>query len=241
MKLDVILQSKFTVLKHNFISGSFSINKNYKYMEGWKVIYESDQIIIIDKQCGVAVQGEGDDIMKQYKITYQQELFPITRIDQPVSGLSIFAKSTKAANHYTILLQNSKIYKEYTGIVEGKYPLDKLYIESFLVKKGNKAYEEKVNGKVCRLNVHKIQHLDRFSILKITIDTGRFHQIRAQLGSIGYPIKGDLKYGSKRSNKEGGIYLHCGLIKLNMDNEEMIFTSPYPQNKNLYQLSTLEQ
>jgi 23S rRNA pseudouridine1911/1915/1917 synthase len=201
----------------------------------WTIIFKNNDIIIVNKECGISSQGSENDIIAQFKKQFNIELYPITRLDQPVSGIVLYAKTSSAARHYSLYLTQKKIYKEYTAVVEGHFPMEINRIETNLIKKGNKAYENKSHGKSATLNIIKIQHLDKYSILKINIETGFFHQIRAQLSIAGYPIKGDLKYGSKRSNKEGGIYLHCHLLKLAVDREDMIFIAPHPADKKLYQ------
>jgi 23S rRNA pseudouridine1911/1915/1917 synthase len=205
-------------------------------MQQWTTVFENEAIIILDKPCGIALQAVNDDILKYYKINNDIELHPITRIDQPVSGLCLLAKNKNAAAHYTHLIQNDKIKKTYVAVVEGKFPTDVTRIESHLTKKGNKAIEDNKNGKLSILNILSVFHLERYSILSLSIETGRFHQVRAQLSLQGFPVKGDLKYNSKRSNEGGGIYLHCDMIKILIDNEEMIFNAPFPEGKPLYKL-----
>jgi 23S rRNA pseudouridine1911/1915/1917 synthase len=198
------------------------------------VIFENEEIIVFNKECGKAVQSELEDIVKEYKDTKGIDLHPITRLDQPVSGLALFAKSSSAANKYTELLKGQNIEKKYVAIVEGKFPLDIPTLDNRLSKKGNKAIEDNIQGKRSILNIEKIEYLDRYSRILLNIETGRFHQIRAQLSLAGHPVKGDLKYGSKRSNKEGGIYLHCISMSIN---DEIQLIADFPKDKNLYTVS----
>jgi 23S rRNA pseudouridine1911/1915/1917 synthase len=205
-------------------------------MQEWKTVFENDDIIIIDKPCGLAVQAVDEDFIKKYKSLHGIELSPITRLDQPVSGLCLMGKNSRATAHYTNVLVSGKLYKSYVAVVEGHFPKEINKIETLLLKKGNKAVEDKKNGKLCTIDISSIIHLDRYSILRLTIGTGRFHQIRAQLSILGFPVKGDLKYHSKRSNKEGGIYLHCDTLKINIGDEVMEFIAPFPDDKPLYSL-----
>jgi 23S rRNA pseudouridine1911/1915/1917 synthase len=206
-------------------------------MQEWKTVFENDDIIIIDKPCGLAIQAVDEDFIKTYKSLNGLELFPITRLDQPVSGLCLMGKNSASTAHYTNILVTGQLYKSYVAVVEGHFPKEINKIETHLLKKGNKAVEDKKNGKLCTLDILSITHLDRYSILRLTIGSGRFHQIRAQLSISGFPVKGDLKYQSKRSNKEGGIYLHCDTIKLKVGEVDMVFSAPFPETKSLYKVN----
>jgi 23S rRNA pseudouridine1911/1915/1917 synthase len=197
-------------------------------------IYESQQFLVLNKPCGIAVEAKEMDIIKFYKERFKKELHSITRLDQQVSGAVLFAKGAQAAAVLSLRMQQNKISKTYTAVVEGRIPENISVLEHKLVKKGNKSYvDEKGQQAITKITDRK--YLDNYTRITLEISTGRFHQIRAQLSAIGYPIKGDLKYGSKRSNKEGGIYLHCNAIMINDKSGELrIFDATFPEDKTLY-------
>jgi 23S rRNA pseudouridine1911/1915/1917 synthase len=198
-----------------------------------QIIYEDHDILVINKPCGIAVQSIEDDIVKSYNQSHNINLHPITRLDQAVSGLTLFAKHSKEAALLSGMIDDQKISKYYTAIVEGHMAAEQGQLNHKLMKKGQKAVVSP-NGKEAALTFKKMTTLDRFTKLEITLLTGRFHQIRAQLSTEGHPIKGDLKYGSKRSNKEGGIYLHCHKMILPHNGTILQLEAEPPKDKNLY-------
>ncbi len=207
-------------------------------MKGFEVIFEDDDLIVINKSCGVAVQSKEDDIVKFLLNEKKLILHPITRLDQSVSGLVLFAKNAKSASGFTTLLNDGKISKQYIAIVEGHVLENEGRMEHKILKVGQKAVVSD-KGKKCVLTFKKTVSLDRYTRLDIEIETGRFHQIRAQLSAAGYPIKGDVKYNSRRSNKEGGIYLHCQMIAIHYKSGVVsLFESDPPKDKTLYWLNT---
>jgi 23S rRNA pseudouridine1911/1915/1917 synthase len=199
-----------------------------------ELIFEDANIIVINKPCGMAVQSKEEDIIKYYSSVKNIELHPITRIDQSVSGLSLFSKNAKSAALMTRMLKEGKISKSYTAVVEGIVQNPEGILEHKILKVGQKSIVSE-QGKDCSLHYKVVHKLDRYTRLEVTSYTGRFHQIRAQLSAIGHPIKGDLKYHSRRSNKEGGIYLHCQLITLLYQSGELrLFEGNPPKDKTLY-------
>lgn len=199
----------------------------------YTIHFEHQEYLIINKDIGLAVQSKEDsDLLKILEKKYEKTLHLITRLDQPVSGLVLIAKNKSIAAHFSGLMQEGRINKKYTAVVEGKLEQKEGSITSNLSKKNAKNYIDE-EGKKSVLNYKVIKDLDRYSILEIITDTGRFHQIRAQLQSIGHPIKGDLKYGSKRSNKGGGIYLHCGQLDI-YGKELSTWSVDPPQQMELY-------
>jgi 23S rRNA pseudouridine1911/1915/1917 synthase len=206
-------------------------------MKGFEVIFEDDDLIVINKSCGVAVQSKEDDIVKYFSNEKKLIIHPLTRLDQSVSGLALFAKNAKSAASFTILLNNGKISKQYIAIVEGHVVENEGRLEHKLLKIGQKAVVSD-KGKNCVLIFKKTASLDRYTKLNIELETGRFHQIRAQLSAAGYPIKGDVKYNSRRSNKEGGIYLHCQMLAIHYKSGVVsLFESDPPKDKTLYWLN----
>lgn len=198
------------------------------------IVHENKNILIINKNCGDPVQSKDQDLVKYLSSQRKNPLHLINRIDQPVSGLVLLAKNKRAAAYYSNLEQEDKIEKYYIAIVEGKLTTNGS-IESSIIKKGEKAFIDP-NGKDCKLHYEILKELDRYTILKIKTETGRFHQIRVQLSSIGHPIKGDLKYGAKRSNKEGGIYLHCHNMIIKDGDEYREYIAKFPMQMVLYGL-----
>ena len=190
-----------------------------------KVVYEDNHIIIVSKASGEIVQGDktGDtplsDVVKAYlKEKYQKpgEVFlgVVHRLDRPVSGLVVFARTSKALSRLNKMFAEGEVHKTYWAIVNRQDQRDEEYhtLTHWLVRneKQNKSYAydtEKPNSKKAVLNYRVIGHSDRYSLLEVQLLTGRHHQIRCQLAKVGMPIKGDLKYGAPRSNPDGSISL----------------------------------
>lgn len=190
-----------------------------------QIVYEDNHLLVINKQVGQLVQGDKtgdksllDEIKDFIKIRDHKPgnvfLGLVHRIDRPTSGLVIYAKTSKALSRLTQMVKNREIEKTYWAIV----PKEMIPLEQKLVhylrknEKNNKAtvFEKVTEGaKEARLRYKVIRTLDNYYLLEIDLETGRHHQIRAQLAKIGIPIKGDLKYGAPRSNPDGGIHLHA--------------------------------
>lgn len=196
--------------------------------ENLQVLFEDNHIVIVNKRAGDISQGDktGDkplsDVVKEYvKIKYNKPgdvfLGVVHRLDRPTSGIIIFARTSKALERLNKMLREKTIQKTYWAVVknEPKENVDTLI--HFLKKnpKNNKstAYVKEIDGsKKAILHYKTIKKLDNYSLLEIDLETGRHHQIRCQLSTIGSPIKGDLKYGFNRSNKDGSIHLHARKI-----------------------------
>ena len=196
-----------------------------------EVIYEDNHIIIVNKQSGEIVQGDktGDrplsDIVKDYiKEKYQKPgavfLGVVHRLDRPVSGVVVFARTSKALTRLNKMFAESDVHKTYWAIVEKKEERGEKkaergqwhMLEHWLTRneKQNKAYaydHEVPHSKQAMLRYRLLAEGDRYSLLEVQLMTGRHHQIRCQLAASGFPIKGDLKYGAKRSNPDGSISL----------------------------------
>ena len=197
------------------------------------ILFEDNHLIIINKQCGVLVQGDktGDisllEIVKKYlKNKYDKKgnvfLGLVNRIDRPTSGIVIFAKTSKALSRMNEKLKNRDIRKLYWLFISNKFKSNEGKLEGWFKKnkKINKSFyysKEINNSKHGLLNYRKIETLKKYSKIEVDLITGRHHQIRCNFSEIGFPILGDLKYGSPRSNKDGGIYLHS---------REVYFTHP---------------
>ncbi|MDE6380218.1 MAG: RNA pseudouridine synthase, partial [Muribaculaceae bacterium] len=186
-------------------------------------VYEDNHIIIVRKEAGEIVQGDktGDTPLSEIIKAYLKEKYNkpgnvfcgvVHRIDRPVSGLVIFAKTSKALTRLNEMLKKGEIHKTYWALVEGHRNEKEGLIESWLQSDGrlNKTRvvgKDAPDAKLSKLRYKVIAEGDRYSLLEVTLLTGRKHQIRAQLSATGTPIKGDLKYGARRSNPGGGISL----------------------------------
>ena len=213
-----------------------------------QIVFEDNHLLVINKKAGQLVQGDktGDlsllDLIKNFiKIRDQKPgnvfLGLVHRIDRPTSGLVIYAKTSKALSRLTQMVKNREIKKTYWAVVPKSEIPKKQRLVNYLQKneKNNKAtvFPKATDGaKEAILNYEIIKILDNFQLLEVDLETGRHHQIRAQLSKIGVPIKGDLKYGSARSNPDGGIHLHARQLEFlhPVTKENIKITAPVPQN-----------
>lgn len=193
-----------------------------------EVVYEDNHIIAVNKTCREIVQGDktGDtplsDVVKQYlkeKYNKPGNVFAgVThRLDRPVTGLVLFAKTSKALSRLNEMFRTGDVKKTYWAIVKNRPPRPEGELVHYLTRneKQNKSYAwdvEKPGSKKAILHYKTIARSDNYYLLEIDLKTGRHHQIRCQLARMGCPIKGDLKYGAERSNPDGGISLHARRI-----------------------------
>lgn len=189
------------------------------------VIYEDNHIIIVNKSSSEIVQGDktGDtplsEIVKQYlKEKYNKPgnvfLGVVHRLDRPVSGIVLFAKTSKALPRLNEMFRDGEVKKTYWAIVKNCPEEPEAELTHYLVRneKQNKSYaydKEVKDSKKAILGYKLIGHSQNYYLLEVNLKTGRHHQIRCQLSKMGCPIKGDLKYGSARSNPDGSISLHA--------------------------------
>lgn len=194
-----------------------------------QVVYEDNHIIIVNKEVGEIVQGDktGDTPLLEYVKDYIKEKYNkpgnvflgvVHRIDRPVAGLVMFARTSKAVDRLNKMFRNGEIHKTYHALVEGhpEKPEDELVhwlVSDSRINKTFIAGPDTEGAKLSRLRYRTLAEGDRYTLLEINLLTGRKHQIRAQLSAIGLPIKGDLKYGSRRSNPDGGISLQAHKIE----------------------------
>ena len=230
-----------------------------------EVVYEDNHIIIVNKQSGEIVQGDktGDrplsDIVKDYiKEKYAKPgavfLGVVHRLDRPVSGLVIFARTSKALTRLNKMFAEGEIHKTYWAIVRSEKIRAKSEqfcddgqwhtLEHWLVRneKQNKSYAyptEKPNAKKAILKYRTLSHSDNYTLLEVHLMTGRHHQIRCQLAAMGCPIKGDLKYGAPRSNPDGSISLMARRVEFvhPVSKEPITVEAPVP-NDTLWQAFT---
>ena len=229
-----------------------------------QIIYGDNHIIIVAKESGEIVQGDktGDtplsELVKDYiKEKYQKPgavfLGVVHRLDRPVSGLVVFARTSKALTRLNDMFRNGEVHKTYWAMVEMKTEKGELkdmygnehgdteggwhVLEHWLTRneKQNKsyAYDHEVPGsKKAMLKYHVIGHSDRYMLLEVNLMTGRHHQIRCQLSAMGHPIKGDLKYGARRSNPDGSISLLARRVEFihPVSKEIICVEAPFPKD-----------
>lgn len=198
-------------------------------MNSLQILYEDNHIIAVNKRPSDIVQGDktGDaplsDFVKQYikeKYNKPGDVFvgTVHRIDRPVSGIVLFAKTSKALARLNQLFQTKEIQKTYWAVVKNKPQNIKgklvHYLKKNEAKNMSRAYEKEQQGALrSELDYELILSLDNYHLLEITPHTGRHHQIRVQLSTIKCPIKGDVKYGFDRTNKDASIHLHARKIE----------------------------
>ncbi|MDR1055218.1 MAG: RluA family pseudouridine synthase [Prevotellaceae bacterium] len=194
-----------------------------------EILYEDNHIIVVNKQPSQIVQGDktGDEPLSELLKTYIKQrdaklgnvfLGVTHRLDRPVSGVTVFAKTSKALTRMNELFRDGGITKFYWVIVKQLPPKKEGTLVHYLVRneKQNKsfAYDKPVkDSKEAHLHYSVISKSDNYSLIEVQLFTGRHHQIRCQLSKIGSPIKGDLKYGADRSNPDGSISLHARSIE----------------------------
>jgi 23S rRNA pseudouridine1911/1915/1917 synthase len=202
--------------------------RHYKLLEN-RILFEDNHIIIINKQPSEIIQGDktGDkplsEIVKEFLVKKYQKpgkafLGVVHRLDRPVSGGVIFAKTSKALSRLNNMLREKAIKKTYWAVVKNKPGKHKESLSHFIKKnpKNNKSYISKVPNegyKKAELSYQLIGSSEHYHLLEVELHTGRHHQIRAQLAFLGCPIKGDLKYGFERSNADASIHLHAYKIR----------------------------
>lgn len=193
------------------------------------VLFEDNHIIIINKRAGDITQGDktGDiplsEVVKDYlKDKYQKQgnvfLGVVHRLDRPTSGVIIFAKTSKSLERLNKMLRDKEIQKTYWAVVKNHPEKEVATLIHFLKKNptNNKSavYNKEIEGSKKAVLHYKVsQKFDNYSLLEINLETGRHHQIRSQLAAIGFPIKGDVKYGFPRTNKDASIHLHARKIE----------------------------
>ena len=214
------------------------------------ILYEDNHLVIVNKKAGEIVQGDktGDtplsDIVKNWLKEKHNKpgnvyLGVVHRLDRPVSGVVLFAKTSKALPRLNkMFAEHNKVNKTYWAIVQNRPLEPQGTLTHWLTRqeKNNtaRAYDREVPGsKKAVLDYELIASGDRYHLLEIHLHTGRHHQIRCQLAKIGCPIKGDLKYGAPRSNPDGSISLHARTLTLEhpVNHESISVTAPVPDDK----------
>jgi 23S rRNA pseudouridine1911/1915/1917 synthase len=214
-----------------------------------EILYEDNHIIAINKKVSDIVQADktGDPsleenikafIKEKYNKPGEVFLGVVHRIDRPVSGVVVFAKTSKALTRLNVMFQEKSVEKIYWAIVKEAPPKTEDTLVHYILRntKTNKSYchtTEVKDSKKAILHYKVIAKSDNYYLLEVNLETGRHHQIRCQLAAIGCPIKGDLKYGFARSNKDGGISLHSRQIKFKhpVKDETITLVASTPNDK----------
>ncbi len=211
-----------------------------------QVLFEDNHIIVVNKRPGDIVQGDktGDKPLSEVVKSYLKEKYNkpgdaylgvVHRLDRPTSGIVLFSKTSKALPRLNKLFQKKEAQKTYWAIVKNAPPKKSNTLVHFLKRnpKQNKSYahiKEVPDSKEAILDYRMLKELDNYFLLEVDLHTGRHHQIRSQLSAIGSPIKGDLKYGFDRSNKDASIHLHARELKFihPVKKEEIHIIAPPP-------------
>ena len=217
--------------------------EEYRDLEA-RILYEDNHLLVFNKRTGEIVQGDktGDEPLSETLKAFiarrdakpgQVFLGVPHRLDRPVSGVTLFAKTSKALERLNEMLRQGQIHKTYWALTGERPPKEEDLLTDFLSrnKSQNKSYVTP-RGKEARLKYKLIQTTERYFLLEVELYTGRHHQIRCQLAHMGCPIKGDLKYGAKRSNPDGGISLLARHIRFihPVKKTEVDVTAPVPDS-----------
>ena len=216
------------------------------------ILFEDNHIIVVNKRCGDLVQPDpnGDSALENeikafIKVRdnkpFDVFLGVVHRIDRPVSGVVLFAKTSKALSRMNEMIRKGDISKRYWAVVENRPQAESGELVHYILRDGksNRSYcyntpTGEAKRAVLRYNV--LGASERYTLVEVELITGRHHQIRAQLSKIGCPIKGDLKYGAKRSNPNGGISLHSRSMSFihPVRKEKVTIEAPVPTDDNLW-------
>ena len=214
-----------------------------------EILYEDNHIIAVNKNVADIVQHDktGDEPLEEKIKNYIKQKYNkpgnvflgvVHRIDRPVSGVVLFARTSKALARMNEMFQEKDVEKKYWAIVKNAPPKDQDTLVHYIVRntKTNKSFasdKEVPDSKKAILHYRILSRSDNFILLEINLETGRHHQIRCQLSKIGCPIRGDLKYGYPRSNPDAGISLHARSVKMEhpVTKEQLLIVAPTPKDK----------
>jgi 23S rRNA pseudouridine1911/1915/1917 synthase len=216
-----------------------------------EILFEDNHLLIVNKKPSQIIQGDktGDKPLSELLKDFIKDrdhkpgnvfLGVVHRIDRPVSGIVIFAKTSKALTRLNNMLKKGEIHKTYWVVVKNKPSPEKDHLINWLKRdeQKNKAFaydHPAVNTQKAELTYELIGQSDQYFLLQVQLLTGRHHQIRAQLAKIGCPVKGDLKYGFDRSNPDGSIHLHARSVEfMHPVKLEMIKVIANPPNEKLW-------
>lgn len=216
-------------------------------------LYEDNHIIIVSKRSGEIVQGDktGDEPLSETVKQYIKEKYHkpgnvflgvVHRLDRPVWGLVVFAKTSKVLTRLNKMFKEGQVHKTYWAITKNAPPAEEGVLTDWLVRneRQNKSYahpQEVPNAKKAVLKYRVIAHSDHYHLIEVNLLTGRHHQIRCQLANMGCAIKGDLKYGAPRSNPDGSISLLARRITFvhPVSKENIVVEAPLPPNDKLWE------
>ncbi len=206
-----------------------------------QIISSTEDYLVVQKPPMLVCQSDSANSPTLFdqavKVFPDDQLHLLTRIDQPVSGLVLLSKNKNFLKHFTQQQTAKKVVKSYLALVEGQWKYEQNCFNHFITKnqKARKAnINDKGKGKSVESNIELLSTLDRYSLLRVQITSGKFHQIRAQLSYLGHPIKGDVKYRARRKNKDRYIMLHSHKISFACRNEQIELESPIPENDPLW-------
>ncbi len=223
-------------------------NKTISTPQNLQVLYEDNHVIIVNKRPGDIVQGDktGDEPLSEVVKEYIKEKYNkpgnvylgvVHRLDRPTSGIVLFSRTSKALPRLNKLFKDKEARKTYWAVVKNPPPNTERSLTHYLKRnpKQNKSYaniKEVPESKKALLDYRVLKKLDNYYLLEIDLHTGRHHQIRSQLSAIGCPIKGDLKYGFDRSNKDASIHLHARRLSFThpVSKEEIEVVAPPPED-----------
>lgn len=212
------------------------------------ILFEDNHLLVLNKKPGDLIQGDatGDIPLSEIAKAYIREKYNKPgnvylgiphRLDRPTSGLIVFAKTSKALSRLNKLFASRDILKIYWALVENPPQPKEASLKHYLLRnrKQNKSYSHKhevPNSKLGVLHYKTLKQLKHYTLLEVDLETGRHHQIRSQLSAIHCIIKGDLKYGAKRSNSDGSIHLHARALKFThpVTKEELHLIAPPPRD-----------
>jgi len=211
-----------------------------------RILYEDNHLIVVNKMPAEIVQGDktGDTPLSEWVKDYIAEKYQkpgnvflgvVHRIDRPTSGAVVFARTTKSLTRLNAMFASRNLQKTYWAVAKWNLPDTQGTLRHFLKKDEaqNKSFvvaENVVGAKNAEMVYKVLAASDHYSLIEVELLTGRHHQIRAQLASLGCPIKGDLKYGAERSNPDGSIHLHARSLKFQhpVSKEFVTITAPVP-------------
>lgn len=216
-----------------------SIIKDFKLSD--RILETNNQFLVVDKPFGWPVQKDLTEDVSLAQIVGNYCKHPVhlnTRLDRPVGGLTLFSKSPKAHKHFA----SDKLVKTYLAIVEGVLDTPTTILQNRIGHdaKNKKAFiSNDENLPYCQLQYEVLHTYDRYTLLKIEISSGRFHQIRCQMAHLGFPIKGDVKYKARRSNKDKSIHLFSYQLQLThpVSLKPQVFTADIPEHDALWALA----
>jgi len=212
-----------------------------------KIIGHTSDYVVVQKPPGMLSQSDisqdSDNVVDIMSKQLKKPLHLLTRLDRPVAGILILSKKKPFTKYYLRQQTEGEVKKNYLAIIEGKLDVETANWEHYMVhdKKKRKTFvsdKPQDNYNKAQLSVQRVEILDNYTIISVSLNAGRFHQIRAQLSHVGHPIKGDVKYGARRKNKDRSIYLFANQIEFkDMDRQPIIHKAIIPDDDTLWQIA----